>query len=791
MRKKLALKLWRRLPSLVFATGIIAGLNGCSSELADPYDSGLRPGWYANQEFHLESRYNNIIRKTEVSSAAADPGSFEAGDALDLVEDSLGEPVFWRYQVIEQGLVPAEGDDFYEYAVMGGTESPLTVIKASLDPEMNIGHEYVETDPKIYMVFREARLRMAGLVYFYTSNGERISQAVTVDDDEMNRSFNTLSQGNLSIIPHFVPPFPLRNENADLVLEDGQGVAFNNATDTAVDVTYENMMDDTLIAETWEDGMPWATASITPTIESRMLSTDEVDAIKGDMAGTMSNHADDEDFDYVDLLKAPLNLSQALHINDMVGTNSFEVREGYRPWAGSWWRQSEAALVFGFVSGDNNTISQFQKHNFSVPAIEMQNLGDELRDLRKDGQGNSSEYTDKVEQYKSRQGELVDAMVDYYNAIRSGISGGQIQLEDGVLKAGEDWHDDYEGFELDIDKLSPMDKFALVQQLDGRSHGTNPWFISAWELLNHWSPAGSSWFGHCNGWAAAAILTNEPRESETIDFGNNHKVELTVGDQKGLLSETYYSQLSSFYGARYNGDENDDINDLTPKAVIQILSTYIGQRGVPLVFDTSANEEVWNFPAWSYELTLTEQGNAAGDSTGLININTAGPEELSTLWGITDSRAAAIIAYREANGPFQTIEEIVDVQGIGWGIFGQIQDNITVSQDTQLRELAGTLRVRFATDGVSYTHIDTNENQPNGFWKTWNFELQASPAGEVIGSGNWTTDDDSPITAENANHPDFAWVPYTNTIQSGRSENPYLYWFDLKHYYLPADMVRE
>jgi competence ComEA-like helix-hairpin-helix protein len=792
MRKKLILKLWRRLPSLAFASGLIIGLVGCDDGSLDPYDSGLRPGWYPNQEFHLETRYNNIIRHTETSDHSADPAADELGETLDLVDDSLSEPAYWRYQVIEQGLLPSEGDDFYEYSTLGGRESALTIIKASLDAEMNIGHELAETDPKIYMVFREDRLRMAGLVTFYTVNGERISQAITVDGDQMNRSFNRLSQSNLSIIPHLVPPFPIRNENANLELEDGQVVSFNNATDTSVDVVYENMMDDTLIAETWEHGMPWATASITPTVESRMLSLDEVDSIKGSLGGTMSNHFDDEDFDYIDLLKSPVNLSEAMYVNDMIGTNSYEVREGYRPWAGSWWRQSEAALVFGFVAGLNNTVSQFQEQAFRTPAVAMQGFGDELRDLRKAGEGNSAEYDEKVEEYKEQQQALVDAMVKYYNAIRSGISGGQITVEDGQMKAEGDWHDDFAGFDLDIRKLSPMDKFALVEQLEGRTHGTNPWFVSAWELLNHWSPAGSSWFGHCNGWAAAAILTHEPREAITVDFGDDHEVDFTVGDQKGLLSETYYSQLSAFYGARYNGDEDDDITDLSPKAVIQILSTYIKQRGVPLVFDTSADEEVWNFPAWSYELTLTETANSAGaEASGLVNINTAGIEELKTLWLINDIRAQRIIDYREVNGPFQTPEEIVDVSGIGWGIFGRIEDDITVSQASELREFDGTIRVRFATDGVGESHIDTNENEPQGFWKTWTFRIQTSPAGEVIGSGDWTVGGTSipDIEAGSADHPDFAWVPYTNTIQSGRSENPYLHWFDLKSY-LP-DAVRD
>ncbi|MEE2827652.1 MAG: helix-hairpin-helix domain-containing protein [Myxococcota bacterium] len=778
-------KLWRRLTGPSLAAFLVLSLAACDGgPNTDPYETSLRPGWYPNQEFHLESRYNNIIRHTDVSDHSADPAAADLGETLALVDDSLSEPAYWRYQVIEQGLNPNEGDDFYEYASMGGTLSPLTVIKASLDAEMNIGHELAGADPKIYMVIREDRLRMAGIVYFYTVNDERVSQAITVDEAQMNRSFNDLSQSNLSIIPHFVPPFPIQAENADRVLEDGQVVTFANATDTAVDVVYENSLDRTLIAESWEDGQPWATASITPTVESRLLSLDEVDEIKGDLAGTMSNHNDNEDFDYIELLKQPLNLSDALHVDEMLGTNTFEVNEGYRPWAGSWWRQSEAALVFGYVAGTNNTVSQLQEQNFRTPAVDMQNLGDELRDLRKDGQGSSPEYDEKVTEYREKQDELVDTMVDYYTAIRNGINGGQISIQDGNLKAAEGWHNDYDGFDLDLRKLSPLDKFALIQQLNGNTHGTNPWYGPAWELLNHWSPAGSSWFGHCNGWAAAAILTNEPREAVEVSFGstNQFTTDLTPGDQKGLLSETYYSQLSSFYGSRYNGDDGDDISDLSPKAVLQILSTYIGQRGVPLVFDTSANEEVWNFPAWSYELTLTETtAGGSGNASGLININTAGPAELQTLWGINQIRAERIIEYRENVGPFQAIEDIVNVSGIGYGIFGQIKELITVSVATDLRSFDGNVRVRFATDGVGYAHVDTNVNQPQGFWKDWAFTLEASPAGEII-SGQWDNDDNG--------HPDFAWVPYTNTVQSGRSENAYLHWTNLKSM-LPSDTVRE
>lgn len=68
----------------------------------------------------------------------------------------------------------------------------------------------------------------------------------------------------------------------------------------------------------------------------------------------------------------------------------------------------------------------------------------------------------------------------------------------------------------------------------------------------------------------------------------------------------------------------------------------------------------------------------AEDGEGKININTADAEKLMTLTGIGESRAAAIIEYRENCGGFKNIEEIMDVKGIGTGIFSKISSLICV-----------------------------------------------------------------------------------------------------------------
>ncbi len=71
--------------------------------------------------------------------------------------------------------------------------------------------------------------------------------------------------------------------------------------------------------------------------------------------------------------------------------------------------------------------------------------------------------------------------------------------------------------------------------------------------------------------------------------------------------------------------------------------------------------------------TVTE-----GSENKKVNINTAGKEELMTLTGIGESKAQSILDYREENGKFGSIEELMQIQGIKEGVFNKIKDDITV-----------------------------------------------------------------------------------------------------------------
>lgn len=66
------------------------------------------------------------------------------------------------------------------------------------------------------------------------------------------------------------------------------------------------------------------------------------------------------------------------------------------------------------------------------------------------------------------------------------------------------------------------------------------------------------------------------------------------------------------------------------------------------------------------------------DEDGLVNLNTASRQELMTLPGIGEAKADDIIQYRETNGSFKQITDIMKISGIKESLFQRIKDLITV-----------------------------------------------------------------------------------------------------------------
>lgn len=114
----------------------------------------------------------------------------------------------------------------------------------------------------------------------------------------------------------------------------------------------------------------------------------------------------------------------------------------------------------------------------------------------------------------------------------------------------------------------------------------------------------SYWWGHCNGWAAAAVLEPEPTAPRVAQG-----VQFAIGDLKGLLTVTH------------NGDPVDLIRKLGPSDAHLFHATVIQSIGIDrrgLIFDTKLDpidpktgqpmREVWNYPSYRYECDYQPAG---------------------------------------------------------------------------------------------------------------------------------------------------------------------------------------
>ncbi|MDO8590056.1 MAG: helix-hairpin-helix domain-containing protein [bacterium] len=102
----------------------------------------------------------------------------------------------------------------------------------------------------------------------------------------------------------------------------------------------------------------------------------------------------------------------------------------------------------------------------------------------------------------------------------------------------------------------------------------------------------------------------------------------------------------------------------------------------------------------------------------LVNINIAGSSELQTLNGIGPAYAQRIIDYRNTNGPFEKIEDIKNVSGIGNVTFSNIKDYITVggtglTTETLANSTSTTANQTSANTNITTTAAASSQNSSN------------------------------------------------------------------------------
>ena len=146
--------------------------------------------------------------------------------------------------------------------------------------------------------------------------------------------------------------------------------------------------------------------------------------------------------------------------------------------------------------------------------------------------------------------------------------------------------------------------------------------------------AGTQIIQKSRGYKKPELLTEEP-EPENSAIAENETEPILISTERETVSEA-----SANYAAG--------------SSAVQILQT-----------SSSKAEE-------------TSSTASSENSSELININTAPASELVKLKGIGEVKAAAIVEYRRINGNFKTVQDIMNVSGIGEKTFEKIRGQITV-----------------------------------------------------------------------------------------------------------------
>jgi hypothetical protein len=131
---------------------------------------------------------------------------------------------------------------------------------------------------------------------------------------------------------------------------------------------------------------------------------------------------------------------------------------------------------------------------------------------------------------------------------------------------------------------SPLDKYDRYMALvTGENPGTR-----AWEREQLYFPD-SLWAGHCNGFAAAALLEPEPTQPVTV-----FDIPFSVADQKGLLVDYHFGDAAAW---SFGED-----GQLDPAAFHRMLLNWLqgADKGFVLTYDMG-DGEFWSYPVYRFE----------------------------------------------------------------------------------------------------------------------------------------------------------------------------------------------
>ncbi len=318
-----------------------------------------------------------------------------------------------------------------------------------------------------------------------------------------------------------------------------------------------------------------------------------------------------------------------------------------KPWVGYWWAYTSNGMANRYRGEDEK--SPAEKYDEAVGRADRVDL---------------------------------DAVRAHVEALRDRVHPLQNERRDLVrdlnrrIARGEDYRDcseypDDAGCREDAERdcQCPWNRYWELQSLIEQARAEAPRVtvdtMTEFEHLEHGNGVAGveGWWGHCNAWAAAAILEPEP-----VREGEVGGVRFRVGDAKALLTEGYMDVRSAFYGTRVYDDEPslpsdqkalvrekvaqgerdrailDALqeafpegdrraqeeyiewfrawNDVTPADFHILFSVYLGQMRRAFVIDRYTTSQVWNQPVTAFESRVVREMEPTEDGRYPILVET-------------------------------------------------------------------------------------------------------------------------------------------------------------------------
>lgn len=167
----------------------------------------------------------------------------------------------------------------------------------------------------------------------------------------------------------------------------------------------------------------------------------------------------------------------------------------------------------------------------------------------------------------------------------------------------------------DPENLSPADKYDAAYKRFLRSQGKSTENYQAaadWERAYHGPGLAhvASWWGHCNGWAASALMIPEPDGPKIIQG-----VRFDVRDQKALLAESWMEFSGDFLGNRVDSDTDFSSAafwDVVPAQFHLLLADVVSRQNLGIILDRYTGQEIWNQPLVAYQIEKITKSDYLG-----------------------------------------------------------------------------------------------------------------------------------------------------------------------------------